>query len=90
METSTSNFYLRMSTSVYSNGGYTYAALINGQWYAASYKGTQSSGGQGGPGGGGHGGSLHGGAGRPHFPHPHFPGAEAGRRLRLGERHGYG
>lgn len=56
VETSTSNFYLRMSTSVYSNGGYTYAALINGQWYAASYKGTQSSGNQGGPGGGGHGG----------------------------------
>lgn len=57
VETSTSNFYLRMSASVYSNGGYTYAALINGQWYAASYKGTQSSGSQGGfPGGGGHGG----------------------------------
>ena len=56
VETSTSNFYLRMNNSTYSNGGYTYAALINGQWYAASYKGTQSSGGQGGSGGGGHGG----------------------------------
>ena len=56
VETSTSNFYLRMNASTYSNGGYTYAALINSEWYAASYKGTQSSGGQGGPGGGGHGG----------------------------------
>ncbi len=56
VETSTSNFYLRMNNSTYSNGGYTYAALINGQWYAASYKGPQSSGSQGGPGGGGHGG----------------------------------
>jgi len=57
VETSTSNFYLRVSNSTYSNGGYTYAALINTQWYAASYKGTQSSGGgMGGPGGGGPGG----------------------------------
>lgn len=59
VETSNSNFYLRMNNSTYSNGGYTYAALINTQWYAASYKGTQSSGGMGGPGGpgGGPGGS---------------------------------
>ena len=58
VETSNSNFYLRLSNSTYSNGAYTYAALINTQWYAASYKGTQSSGGgMGGPGGGGHGGS---------------------------------
>ena len=60
VETSNSNFYLRLSNSTYSNGGYTYAALINTQWYAASYKGTQSSGGGGGfggPGGGGPGGS---------------------------------
>lgn len=58
VETSNSNFYLRMNNSTYSNGGYTYAALINTQWYAASYKGTQSSGGgPGGPGGGGPGGS---------------------------------
>ena len=47
-----------MNSSTYSNGNYTYAALINTQWYAASYKGTQSSGGgMGGPGGGGPGGS---------------------------------
>ena len=56
VETSNSNFYLRLSNSTYSNGGYTYAALINTQWYAASYKGTQDSfgggGGFGGPGGG--------------------------------------
>ena len=56
VETSNSNFYLRMNSSTYSNGNYTYAALINTQWYAASYKGTQSSGGMGGPGGGGPGG----------------------------------
>ena len=51
VETSTSNFYLRMNSSTYSNGNYTYAALINGSWYKAFYKGTQSSGGMGGPGG---------------------------------------
>ena len=50
-ETSTSNFYLKMNSSTYSNGNYTYAAYINGNWYPATYKGTQSSGGQ--PGGGG-------------------------------------
>ena len=43
-----------MNSSTYSNGAYTYAALINGNWYPATYKGTQSSGGPGGP--GGHGG----------------------------------
>ena len=53
IETSTSSFYLKMNSSTYSNGGYTYAALINGKWYPATYKGTQSSGGMGGPGGGG-------------------------------------
>ena len=53
VETSTSSFYLKMNSTTYSNGKYTYAALINGQWYQASYKGTQSSGGMGGPGGGG-------------------------------------
>ena len=53
VETSTSNLYLRMNSSTYSNGGYTYAALINAQWYKATYKGTQSSGGGGFPGGGG-------------------------------------
>lgn len=51
--TSTENFYLRMNSSTYSQGNYTYAALINGIWYPATYKGTQSSGGMGGPGGGG-------------------------------------
>ena len=51
--TSASNFYLKMNSTTYSNGNYTYAAYINNQWYKATYKGTQSSGGQGGPGGGG-------------------------------------
>ena len=51
--TSTSNFYLRMNSTTYSNGNYDYAAYINGNWYPATYKGTQSEGGQqGGPGGG--------------------------------------
>ena len=59
VDTSTSVFYLKMNSSTYSNNGYTYAALINGNWYKASYKGTQTSGGPGGmpapggPGGGG-------------------------------------
>ena len=56
VETSNSNFYLRLSNSTYSNGSYTYAALINTEWYAASYKGTQSSGGGFGGFGGGPGG----------------------------------
>lgn len=54
IDTSTSNFYLKMNSTTYSNGAYTYAAYINGIWYPATYKGTQSDGGQGGfPGGGG-------------------------------------
>ena len=54
VETSASNFYLKMNSSTYSNGNYTYAAYINNNWYKATYKGTQSSGGPGGfPGGGG-------------------------------------
>lgn len=55
IDTSTSNFYLKMNSSTYANGAYTYAAYINGNWYPATYKGTQSSGGQqpGGFGGGG-------------------------------------
>ena len=62
--TSSTSLYLKMSSSVYSNGGYTYAAYINGQWYPATYKGTQESGGQGGfpggrPGQGGPGGSTY-------------------------------
>ena len=52
VETSTSNFYLKMNSSTYSSGNYTYAAYINNTWYPATYKGTQSSQ-QGGPGGGG-------------------------------------
>lgn len=56
VDTSTNSFYLRMNSSLYSNGNYTYAAYINGQWYKASYKGTQTSGGEGGPGGPGGGG----------------------------------
>ena len=49
VDVSNSTFYLKMNSSTYSNGSYTYAALINGQWYKATYKGEQSSGG--GPGG---------------------------------------
>ena len=64
VDTSTSVFYLKMSSATYSNGMYTYAAQINGNWYKANYKGTMSSGGQGGPGGGGPGGGP-GGGGRP-------------------------
>ena len=52
VETSSSAFYLKLSSSTYGSGSYTYAALINGNWYKANYKGTQSSGGgPGGPGG---------------------------------------
>ena len=53
VDTSESVFYLKMNSSTYSNNGYTYAANIDGNWYEASYVGTQSSGGQGGQGGGG-------------------------------------
>ena len=52
-DTSTSSFYLKMNSSTYSNGGYTYAAYINNQWYKAVYKGQLSSSQGGGPGGGG-------------------------------------
>lgn len=60
VDTSANKFYIKMNSSTYSNGGYTYAAYINEAWYPATYKGTQSSGGQQGGGGfpgGGHGGS---------------------------------
>ena len=60
--TSDSYFYLKMNSSTYSNGNYTYAANIDGAWYKATYKGTQSSG-QGGPGGGPGGGFPGGGGG---------------------------
>lgn len=55
IDTSTSNFYLKMNSSTYANGAYTYTAYINGNWYPATYKGTQSGDGQqpGGFGGGG-------------------------------------
>ena len=53
VDTSSSSFYLKMSSSIYSNGGYSYAAYINEQWYPATYKGMQESQGGGGPGGGG-------------------------------------
>ena len=53
VETSESYFYLKMNSSVYNSGNYTYAAFINSTWYKATYKGTQSSGDFGGPGGGG-------------------------------------
>ena len=60
IDTSDSILYLKMNSATYSNNGYTYAANIDGVWYKATYKGTQSSGGgQMGPGGrpGGGGGS---------------------------------
>ena len=59
VDTSTSSFYLKMNSSTYANGNYTYAAYINNSWYKANYKGTISSGGQGGPGGGGRPGSTY-------------------------------
>ena len=62
VDTSSSTVYLKMNSSTYSNGNYTYAALINGEWYKANYKGTQSSGG-GFPGGGGGPGGPGGGPG---------------------------
>ena len=54
IDTSTSKFYLKMNSSTYSNGNYTYAAYINENWYKATYKGTitsQNPGGWGGRGG---------------------------------------
>ena len=51
VDTSANSFYLRMNSSVFSNGNYTYAAYINNNWYKATYKGTQTSGGPGGGGG---------------------------------------
>lgn len=52
VETSANKFYLKMNSSTYSNGNYTYAAFINNAWVKANYIGTQSSGEQDGPGGG--------------------------------------
>ena len=51
VDTSANKFYIKMNSSAYSNGGYTYAAYINEAWYPATYKGSQSSGGQQGGGG---------------------------------------
>ena len=56
IDTSANTFYLKMNSSTYSKGNYTYAAYIDGQWYAATYKGEQTasnsqSGSGGGPGG---------------------------------------
>ena len=56
------NFYLKMNSTIYASGAYTYAAYINDTWYKASYAGLieekSESGGGGwflrpGPGGGG-------------------------------------
>lgn len=56
VDTSANTFYLKMDKNTYSSGKYTYAAYIDGEWYGAIYKGTQSTsqdGGWGcGPGGG--------------------------------------
>ncbi len=51
--TSTSSLYLKLNSSTYSNGNYTYAAYINGTWYKATYVGYVSNnmGGFGGRGG---------------------------------------
>ena len=61
VEKDESKLYIKMSSSVYSSGSYTYAAYINEAWYKATYKGTitnEQGGwpgrpGPGGPGGGG-------------------------------------
>ena len=56
IESDDTKLYIKMNSSTYANGAYTYAAYIDGEWYRASYKGTLSSGGPGGrpgPGGGG-------------------------------------
>ena len=37
-ETSTSKFYLKMTSTVYSGGGYKYAAYINSSWVEFTYK----------------------------------------------------
>ena len=58
VEKSESSFYIKMNSSTYANGAYTYAAYIGGEWYKAIYKGTQSSQQGGGPGGGGSGGGT--------------------------------
>ena len=51
MPTSTTSLYLKLGSSVYSEG-YSYAAYINEQWCRAKYKGTQESQNEGGfPGG---------------------------------------
>ena len=60
VDTSASTLYLKMNSSTYSNGNYTYAALIDGTWVKANYKGSSSQS-QGGPGGGGPGGGGPGG-----------------------------
>jgi len=55
IDTSESTFYIKMNSALYSNGSYTYAAYINGEWYKAAFKTsqTQQGGGPGrGPGGG--------------------------------------
>ena len=40
--------YLKMNSSTYGSGSYTYACYINNAWYKASYVGTQGGGGPGG------------------------------------------
>ena len=48
-------FYIKMSSSIYSSGNYSYAAYINNQWHGATYEGTikEEGGFKAGPGGGG-------------------------------------
>lgn len=46
-------FFLKMSSSIYAEGAYTYAAYIDGEWYPATYAGFIEEKSEGGGGGGG-------------------------------------
>ena len=52
VDTTQTTLYLKMNSSTYSSGNYTYAAYINGEWYKAEFKKstTESSSGGWGPG----------------------------------------
>lgn len=53
VDPSETKLYLKMNSSTYASGGYTYAAYMNDNWYKASFKSSQStSSNNGGPGGG--------------------------------------
>lgn len=67
IDSSKTTLYLKMNSSTYSSGNYTYAAYINGVWYPATYDGSQSSSSNGGPGGGPGGGGWGGGSSTYYF-----------------------